>query len=329
MADDRYELKAELGRGCFGVVYKARQVHLDRIFALKLIRVVTDPLEVLEEARKLAVLPEHENIVKVIDAGAWDAQHVFIVSELCVGGSLADLARTGSVDPATACDLVSQACRGLAHLHHHDLLHLDIRPANVLLADGAPRLVDFGLARWVNDAAVEDWYGPHAAPELVESGHAEPPTDIYAMAMTLAHLLTGGRICRPFPEGAALVEASAEGAWPRLGELGENVPARLRRLIGAATQYDLAARPQTVATFKRLLDKATPAVSFHPVAAPGTLVSSDRTWTIETVERSDQYAVEVRRHGRRRKALGVGAVSAAKARAHVGKLIRQFAEGEL
>lgn len=326
MADDRYELLDVLGRGNFGVVVRARQVHLDRIYALKIIRLRGAPERVLGEARLLAALPEHDNVVKVHDAGLWDDNHVFIASELCTGGSLEDLAATTPLDPRRACDLISQACRGLGHLHHNELLHLDIRPANILIADGSPRLVDFGLARLVDDAEVEDWYSPHAAPELIEAGHATAAADIYSMAMTLAHLLTGGRICRPFPSGAELVRASADGEWPRVGELGVNVPARIRKLIDASTQYDPDARPRTIEEFKRVLDKGTPATSFLPLNDQGTLVSSDGDWSIAMVEKHGCFDVEVRRGGRRRTKLGAESVTAAQARSHVAKLVGLFAD---
>lgn len=326
MADDRYELLGELGRGNFGAVFRARQVHLDRIYALKIIRVRAEAARALDEARLLAALPEHDNVVQVHDAGLWDDRHVFIASELCTGGSLDHVAAAGSLDPGRACDLVSQACRGVGHLHHNDLLHLDIRPANILMADGTPRLVDFGLARLIDDAEVDDWYSPHAAPELVEAGRATPAADIYSMAMTLAHLLTGGHICRPFPSGAELVQASADGDWPRLDELPVNVPARLRKLIEASTQYNADARPRSIEEFKRLLDKATPAISFLPPDDDGTLLSSDGDWSITTVETRGGFDVEVRRRGRRRSQLGAKSMTAAKARAHVSRLVRRFAE---
>lgn len=327
MADDRYECLGELGRGVFGVVYRARQVHLDREYALKLLHVRSDVSSVLEEARRLAALPEHENVVKVLDAGRWDENRVFIASELCGGGSLEDLCSAGPLDPTTACRLIAEACRGLAHLHHHELLHLDVRPANILMAGGSPRLVDFGLARWTHDAEVHDWYGPHAAPELVEMGTATEATDIYAMAMSLAHLLTGGSICRPFPGGVNLVRASADGEWPRLDELGEHVPPRLRKLLREATTYGARDRPQTVDEFKQRLDKATPAVSFK-VEREGVLSSTDGSWSIAIVERSGACDVEVRRNGRQRRTLGVEGVTTARARAHVAKLLGRFAEGK-
>lgn len=277
----------------------------------------------------LAALPEHDNVVKVLDAGLWDQERVFIASELCSGGSLDAIAASGPVDPARACDLLSQACRGLAHLHFHDLLHLDLRPANILIANGAPRLVDFGLARWADKAEVEEWYSPHAAPELIETGYATPSTDIYAMAMTLAHLVTEGRICRPFPTGGDLVQASADGDWPRLEDLGSNIPARLRKLIEASTSYAASERPQTVDDFKRLLDKATPAVSFFASDPSGTLVSSDGSWSISVTRDAGNHSVEVRRGGRRRKPLGLLEVTPVKAQKHVSKLVRQFADGTI
>ena len=328
MADDRYECLGELGRGVFGVVYRARQVHLDRECALKLLHVRTDVSSVLEEARRLAGLPEHENVVKVLDAGRWDENTVFIASELCGGGSLEDLCRAGPLDPTTACRWIAEACRGLAHLHHHELLHLDVRPANILMSGGSPRLVDFGLARWTHDAEVHDWYGPHAAPELVETGAATEATDIYAMAMSLAHLLTGGNICHPFPDGANLVQASADGEWPRLNELGEHVPPRLRKLVREATTYTVGDRPQTVDEFKQRLDKATPAVAFM-VEQEGFLISADGAWSIAILESSGGCDVEVRRNGRQRRTLGAAGVTAPRARAHVAKLLGQFADGKL
>ena len=326
MPDDRYLIEGQLGRGNFGVVYLARHVALDRTCTLKVIRVRTTNEEVLEEARKLAALPAHDNVVKVLDAGAWDDHHVFIASELCMGGSLDDLAAGKALDPATACGLISDVCRGLDHLHQHELLHLDIRPANILMSTGIPQLVDFGLARWMHDAEVDDWYGPHAAPELVETGRAAPTSDVYAMAMTLAHILTGGSICRPFPVNAELVQASADGDWPRMKELPPGIPPRLRRVLDQATQYDIEARPPSVSEFKRRIDKATPAVSFLPPDDAGTLVSCDAVWSIATTPKSGRFCVDVRKKGRRRSALGAADLTITDARKHVGKVVKRLAD---
>jgi serine/threonine protein kinase len=327
VADARYELQSMLGRGNFGEVHQARQVHLDRVVALKLIWVRPEAAEeVLGEARTLASLPEHDNVVRVTDAGEWERGRVYIASELCTGGSLEDLR---DLTPGLVCDLVSQACRGLAHLHHHRLLHLDVRPANILLNEGVPRLVDFGLARWVDEAEVHDWYGPHAAPELIESGTASPASDVFAMAMTTAHLLTGGDVCRPFPTGVALVEACANGEWPRLHELPISVPTRVAKLLKAATTYDAAARPQDATAFKGRLDKVTPAVSFRAPDSQGTLVSGDGRWQIHQRRAGNGWLVEVTRDGRRRNGLAGQHSSKNASDKYLTKLVQAFADGRV
>jgi serine/threonine protein kinase len=324
VADDRYTVQQQLGSGNFGAVFLATHAVLNRECALKLIPAHGD--DVLDEARHLAVLPDHDNVVKVLDAGEWDDDRVFIASELCMGGSLADLADGHPLDPGAACEVISDTCRGLEHLHEHGLLHLDIRPANILLADGKPRLADFGLARWKHDADVDTWYGPHAAPELVETSHATPASDIYSMAMTLAHVLTGGALCRPFPVLADLVSASADGDWPPLDKLGPNVPPRLRKVIDAGTQYDPDARPGSVADFKRLLDKATPVVSLA-MTGEGVLESTDGTWTVTNIQkRNGRHTVEVRKNDRRRTALCEKDLTAIQAAKFVQRTVKQLAE---
>lgn len=325
MADLRYEILQQLGRGHFGAVYLARHTVLDRECALKLIPARSE--DVLAEARNLASLPEHDNVVKVLDAGDWNEHFVFIASELCMGGTLGDLAGSDPLVPGTACELISDACRGLEHLHEHDLLHLDIRPANILLSNGKPRLADFGLAKWKYDADVDDWYGPHAAPELVETGRAAPTSDIFSMAMTLAHVLTGGSLCRPFPVHSDLVQAAADGDWPRLHELGPNVPPKLRKVLEVATQYDPDGRPQSVAEFKRLLDKATPVVSLAQVDTD-TLESTDGIWSVTTTTaKNGRLTVEVKRKGRRRMPMCDKDLTPAQARKSIQRVVKQLAEG--
>lgn len=328
MADRPWELREELDRGQFGIVYLGRHKYLGTEAAVKLIRIPPgqDPGLAFDEARNLATVPPHDNVMRVLDAGPWDAEHVFIASELHEGGNLAELVNGRPLDPASACELVSDLCLGLGHLHHQGLLHLDVRPANVLLAgDRTPRLADFGLARWTDRSEVDEWYWPHAAPELVEVGQATEATDVYQAAMTLAHVLTGGEICRPFPTEADFLRASADGEWPPLTEFGLHVPQKLKQAIAQATDYDPARRPKDVWAFKRKIDGATPAVSF--VRDEDTRwVSVDGEWSIDMVPTGKRFLVEVRRRGRRRNDLRGDDLTKAGAEAHVRRLIKQFAK---
>jgi serine/threonine protein kinase len=187
---DRYELKRKLGNGAAGDVYLADHVDMGRKVAVKIIPLshVKSREDLLDEARKLVQLDGQENVVKVHDAGDWDSNSVYVASEYCPGGSLAELSKV-PIDPARACELVSQACRGLDLVHHSGLLHLDIRPA-IFERRGRQAEVDrlrFGpLDSGPDHRRVV--LAP-AAPELVERSRALQATDIYGMAMTLAHLL--------------------------------------------------------------------------------------------------------------------------------------------
>jgi len=301
MSSDKYALGPKRGSGNFGSVYEATHNVIKVPSAIKRIRVdrLTNPDDLLDEARIMAGLPKHPHVVSVHDAGMWDSAEVYIAMELCTGGSLDQLSRGTPIDPAAACRYVAEACSGLDHVHQHKLLHLDVRPANILLcSDGKAKLVDFGLARWLTDPAVDDWYTPHAAPEFLESGKGSPASDVYAAGMTLAHLLTGGAICKAVPKGSDFLTACADGKWPDQTLLGPNVPTRLRRVIKDATEYGETKRPATARELKRRIDNATPRTSFV-ADGPTDWKSTDGKLAIRKTQHRNGLSVNVFRNGRR------------------------------
>jgi eukaryotic-like serine/threonine-protein kinase len=323
MTSDKYELGPRIGKGNFGAVFEATHAVFGTPAAIKLIQVgrLSDPDQVLDEARILASLPEHPHVVSVHDAGMWSGSEVYIAMELCSGGSLDSLCKQSPLDPATACHYVAEACSGLDHIHQRNLLHLDIRPANILLgSDGKAKLVDFGLAKWLADPAVDDWYTPHAAPEFVESGEASHASDIYAAGMTLAHLLTGGEICKGVPSGADFLTDCADGRWPNLDLVEPNTPARLRRVLRDATQYNEAKRPAAARDLKRSIDKATPINSFTS-DGDGDWSSTDGAWAIRTTRHRKGATVDVLRNGRRVKDLQATGLSDDDARKQVARVL--------
>jgi eukaryotic-like serine/threonine-protein kinase len=156
---DRYNLKRELGHGVTGRVFLAEHVDLGREEAVKIIPLtfVKNRDQLLAEAKMLASLDGQENVVRVYDASDWDDHNVYVSSEYCPRGSLDAMSKGISLDPGTACTYISEVCRGLDYVHRSELLHLDIRPANILIGtDGKPKLIDFGLARWAHDPGVDD-----------------------------------------------------------------------------------------------------------------------------------------------------------------------------
>src|SRR5262249_27063749 len=138
-----YEILGELGRGGMGVVYKARQVSLKRLVALKMIlaggQASSPDLErFLAEAEVVAGL-EHPNIVQLYDFG----QHLglpYFTLEFMAGGSLRDVLRCGPLQPRDAAHVVEQLARGMDHAHQAGVIHRDLKPANILL----PKIEDRG-----------------------------------------------------------------------------------------------------------------------------------------------------------------------------------------
>lgn len=304
MSRDRYRLGPLLGRGHFTKgVYRATHIDLDREVAVKLLTLRSPEHRsfLLAEGSRMAKLPRHDNLVQVLDAGDWDEHHVYLAVELCDDGSLEDLCTGGALDSRTACRLISDACRGLHTLHAEGMLHLDLRPANILLAGGQPKISDFGLARARSDAKLGSWYAPHAAPELLTTRTGSVLTDLYAMGMTLAHLLSGGRICtEPIP---APVEKRAWRDYPAIATLGIEVPDRLRRVVRKATAFDPGDRQPDVEAFKRDVDRATPALALVQSEAH-ELVSTDGSIEILRSERAGIHQIEVKVNGRKRTDLG-------------------------
>lgn len=196
-----YELLEEIGRGGMGVVYRARQRSLDRDVAIKFIADrFADPTGVarfLAEARAAARLL-HPNIVPVHEVGSVQGMHYFSMP-LIKGRSLASVLDAGLMSTADATALLLKLCEAIDYAHRLGLLHLDLKPANVLLDErGEPLIADFGLARHMDakggvDAQEVSGTPSFMAPEqiLIKQYRLTPATDIYALGAILYRCLAG------------------------------------------------------------------------------------------------------------------------------------------
>jgi len=199
-----YEILGELGRGGMGVVYRARQVRLNRACALKTILggAHASPeaaTRFLAEAEAVARL-QHANIVQIHHIGEADGLPFFEL-EYVEGGSL-DKRLNGTPWPARrAAELIEPLARGVAEAHRQGIVHRDLKPGNILLAaDGTPKLTDFGLAKLLAaDSGLtrtDSIMGSpgYMAPEQAEghAHHAGPAADVYSLGAILYELLTGG-----------------------------------------------------------------------------------------------------------------------------------------
>jgi len=199
-----YEIVERIGAGAVGVVFKARQVSVDRLVALKVLppRFSDDAHyadRFVREARAAARL-NHPNIVQALDVGFADGLYYFAM-ELVEGANVRELlGRQGRIDEREALKICYFVAKGLAHAHAAGLVHRDVKPANILVTnDGRVKLADLGLARDLRFEAA-DPYGDarrcvgtayYLAPEQCLGAEADRRTDIYALGATLFHMLAG------------------------------------------------------------------------------------------------------------------------------------------
>jgi serine/threonine protein kinase len=190
----KYRILSTIGSGGFGTVYLARDTWIDKHVALKVPhRQSVDFGELLREPRLLAALG-HPNIVTILTAEKQE-NIFFIVMEFVPGETLeALIARQGALDLGQALDYTCQICNAVDHAHRQGVLHRDLRPSNVLVADrGLVKVADFGTSRFLEIAA----HGttvigspPYMAPEQFR-GRAVFASDLYSLGITMYQMLTG------------------------------------------------------------------------------------------------------------------------------------------
>jgi hypothetical protein len=198
-----YEVLGELGRGGMGVVYRARQLALNRPVALKMILAgghagEEELVRFRMEAEAVARL-QHPGIVQIYEVGQQDGLP-FLSLEFVEGGSLADKLAGTPLPPGPAAALVEPLARAMHAAHEHGIVHRDLKPANVLLsAAGVPKITDFGLAKRVEVGTGLTATGAvlgtpeYMAPEQArgEGKRVGPAADVYALGAILYECLTG------------------------------------------------------------------------------------------------------------------------------------------
>ncbi|WP_152052587.1 WD40 repeat domain-containing serine/threonine protein kinase [Tautonia marina] len=248
----RFEIEGELGRGSFGVVYRAVDPRAGRRVALKLPRPEFLPDEEVRrrffrEAQAAAML-DHPNIVPLLEVGE-ESSIVYLVSPFCDGPTLAEwLAdRPGPVDPIEAARIALMLATGVAHAHRRGVLHRDLKPSNVLLhrldrpeADGlpfVPRVLDFGLAKLLDEpgggsnSLTPLGSAPYMAPEQADPslGRIGTQADVYGLGAILYATLCG----RAPHAGRSALETLVNAARSRPtppGRLRPDVPTALQAI---------------------------------------------------------------------------------------------------
>jgi serine/threonine protein kinase len=232
-----YELIEEIAHGGMGVVYKARQVSLNRMVALKMI--LAGNLASSEEVQRFHVEAEaaanldHPNIVPIYEVGEHEGRHYFAM-KLVEGSSLSQFKTRLNGEQRAVAKLIITVARAVHHAHQRGILHRDLKPANILVdARGEPHVTDFGLARRVErgDSLTESGTvlgtPAYMSPEQVAGGRdVMTSSDVYSLGAVLYEMLTG----RPPFQGRTPLET--------LRQVTEEEPARPRSL-SASIDRDL------------------------------------------------------------------------------------------
>jgi serine/threonine-protein kinase len=254
VVDGRYRIGPRIARGGMASVYEATDLRLDRVCAVKVMHPgLGDDDEFaarfVREARSAARL-DHPNVVAVFDQGHDDGT-VFLVMEYVAGHTLRDVIRKESpMSPARALALVEPILSALAHAHRAGLIHRDVKPENVLIADdGRVKVADFGLAKAVSADTQHTVTGgvligtvSYLAPELVVDGRSDARADVYATGVLLYELLTGSK---PH-EGESPIAVAYKHVHedvPPPSRSAPGIPTYLDALVARATARDLDQRP--------------------------------------------------------------------------------------
>lgn len=274
----RIEIISLLGEGGMGCVFKARQLDMDRLVAVKVLSRLTDEHAILrfkKEAQNTSNL-EHPNIVKIISFGVSEKQEPYLVMEYLEGSSLADeLRTTGRFSFERFRDVFLPVLSALDKAHQAKIVHRDIKPGNIMICSGPggkaiPKLVDFGIAKVFGQELSQNLTKSGAllgsplymSPEQCQGQQLDGRSDIYSLACVMHESLCGEP---PFAGDSSfeVMQKHCLHAPPTVSDLSRKID--IKRELAQVTLRGLAkdptARPQTAAEFaqqlKSVLEKIT------------------------------------------------------------------------
>jgi serine/threonine protein kinase len=254
----KYEILSIVGTGGQGRVFKARDPHVNRDVAIKVLNSEHDPvLQARFRAEaKIAGGLSHPNIVTVHDFGEHEGCP-YLVMEFLTGSDLAHIITNGPVLPILdKLRILIDACLGLQYAHEKGIIHRDVKPANIMrLEDGSVKVTDFGVAQLTQDQTHRHTIAgfvigstPWMAPERIAGLDADVQTDIWSLGVTAFEFITGVHPFRSKDRGYTeqRISLSSQDNIPKLWRYSPDAPPELVEIIGRCLQRDRSLRYETV-----------------------------------------------------------------------------------
>lgn len=315
-----YVLGRVLGRGGMAVVHEATHESTGRVVALKLVapeHADPDFAERLRREGRAQAALDHPNVVTIYEAGSSD-RGPWLAMRLVEGTTLSDLIDEGRLDAAGALDVLDQVAGALDAAHAAGLVHRDVKPRNILVADdGTAFLADFGLSRpSVGDGATVTGHFmgtlAYAAPEVLRGEEPGPAADRYALAAVLFECLTGSTVF-PRPSHAAVVFAHTNEPVPRVSGRRAGVPPALDAAVIDGLAKDPRDRPATARALVARARAALRGTRLGPPPPRSPMPPEDDATTGATVPLTPRHAPVRGRRGRAAAVLAATALVAAAA----------------
>jgi serine/threonine protein kinase len=277
---ERYRVGRIIGAGGTGIVYEAQHIGLNRPVALKVIRpdIARDSSvwrRFSREARALGAL-HNKHVVRILDYGTLDSGLTYLVMDRLEGSDLRRLLEVEGALPAErAVDYVLPVCSALADAHRLNIIHRDIKPENIFLAEiracePTIKLLDFGVALFLDDLAPRTLLAPGMGPPLYLSpeqlqnpGAVDQRTDIWAVGLLLYELLAGRSPLWGLSASQTYLKI-VQGPLPRIEHTCPSLPVELGAAVHRCLQVDPAQRPQSA---DELIAELEPFCSRHAPTA--------------------------------------------------------------
>jgi Protein kinase domain len=292
-----YRVDSVLGEGGMAVVYRATQLSLNRVVALKLLAPELGEDEGFRERFRregqLQASLDHLHIVPVYEAGP--SEHgLFLAMRLIVGSTLKELIQHGELEPRRSLRLLAQAAQALDAAHEAGLIHRDVKPQNILIGAGDHvYLADFGLIKAPDEdrlTGTGQFMGTidYVAPEQIQGEPATAASDCYSLTAVLFECLTN-EVPFPRPSEVATLHAQITAPPPRVTERRPELPAALDEVIASGMAKDPAQRPASAAELMRAAARA------FATGAPPSAQPTEPTPTLQETRRSPPPAAGTER----------------------------------